>query len=381
MNQSISEDVSSGLSREGYATSKSLRVLHMIPALFDLDGGIVGGAERYALELASHMAKEVRTTLLTFANRAEERTVGNLQIKIIGNPRYVRGARSNPIAFAPMWTQLRKADVVHCHQQHILSSSVAAAMCRLTGRRVFVSDLGGGGWDVSTYLSTDNWYHGHLHISEYSRRIFGHNAKPRSHVIYGGTDTERFSPDHSVQKEASVLYVGRLLPHKGVNDLVAAVPAGMRLEIIGQAYDQRFFADLQALAIGKNVIFRQDCDDAGLANAYRRSLCVVLPSVYRTMYGVETTVPELLGQTLLEGMACGIPAICTNVASMPEIVVNGVTGFVVPPNDPVALREKLVWLRDHPVEAQLMGAAARQRVFERFTWPRVVQHCLEIYRN
>ena len=74
-------------------------------------------------------------------------------------------------------------------------------------------------------------------------------------------------------------------------------------------------------------------------------MCVVLPSVYRTDEGYETLVPELLGQTLLEGMACGTPAICTDVASMPEVVDHGVTGFVVPPNDPAGLGERLSWLR------------------------------------
>ena len=49
----------------------------------------------------------------------------------------------------------------------------------------------------------------------------------------------------------------------------------------------------------------------------------MLPSVYRTSIGTETAVPELLGQTLLEGMACEAPAICTDVASLPEIVEDG----------------------------------------------------------
>jgi len=108
---------------------------------------------------------------------------------------------------------------------------------------------------------------------------------------------------------------------------------------------------------------------------------VVLPSVYRTTYGDESKVPELLGQTLLEGMACGRPVICTRVASMPEIVEDGVCGFIVPPNDPVAIAERMRWLREHPTEAVAMGAAGRQRVLEKFTWPQVVRRCLEIYAN
>jgi glycosyltransferase involved in cell wall biosynthesis len=133
------------------------------------------------------------------------------------------------------------------------------------------------------------------------------------------------------------------------------------------------------MAAGKRVTFRHDCDDAELVQAYRGALCVVLPSVYRTIYGDETRVPELLGQTLLEGMACERPVICTRVASMPEIVEDGVCGFIVPPNDPVAIAERLGWLRDHPAEAAAMGAAARQRVLEKFTWPQVVRRCLELY--
>jgi glycosyltransferase involved in cell wall biosynthesis len=64
---------------------------------------------------------------------------------------------------------------------------------------------------------------------------------------------------------------------------------------------------------------------------------------------------------------------------MPEVVDDGVTGFVVPPHDVTALRQKLVWLRDHRHESAEMGRAARRRVLEKFTWPRVVRRCLEIY--
>lgn len=356
------------------------RVLHLVPALFNKDDGIFGGAERYALELARHMADEAPTKLVSFGHAERRATVGRLAIRIIGNPWYVRGQRDNPLALS-LFAELRQADIVHCHQQHVLSSSLTALAGRLLRRRVFVTELGGGGWDLSAYVSTDRWYRGHLHISQYSRKICGQEESSRSHVIFGGVDADKFSPDHSVKRERTVLFVGRLLPHKGVDNLIKALPAGMTLKIIGQACDQRYLRDLRSLAEGKNVIFNHDCDDQELINCYRSALCVVLPSVYRNMYGGETKVPELLGQTLLEGMACATPVICTDVASMPEIVEDKQTGFVIPPHEVGALAEKLVWLCEHPLESRAMGERARVRVLEKFSWPSVVQRCLEIYRQ
>lgn len=353
------------------------RVVHLVPAPFG-DRGIFGGAERYALELSRHMAEITPTRLVTFADVAARQSAGRLDIRVLGPAWQIRGQRSNPFHLG-LVRHLLWADVVHCHQRSIVASSFSAAFSRVFGRRIFVSDLGGGGWDISAYVSTDRWFHAHLHISEYSRSILGHVGWDRAHVILGGVDINRFAPDPAVPKEPLVVFVGRLMPYKGVNDLIEALPPGLTLEVIGRPYDARFFAELKRLAVGKSVVFRPECGDADLVLAYRRAICVVLPSVYRTIYGDETLVPELLGQTLLEGMACGTPAICTDVASMPEVVVNEQTGFVVPPNDPTALCARLQWLRDHPEEVDRLGRAGRQRVLKSFTWPAVARHCLEIY--
>jgi glycosyltransferase involved in cell wall biosynthesis len=365
------------LAPDPISRSTSPRVVHLVPAMFGADG-VAGGAERYALELAHHMAEAVPTTLLSFGERERSETMGALRIRVLGEPWYVRGQRFNPLKWS-IFAELRKADVIHCHQQHILASSLAAVFGRLSRRPVFVTELGGGGWDVSAYISTDRWFNGHLHVSAYSRSIVGHSGKPWAHVIMGGVDSARFSPGPAALRDGAVLFVGRLLPHKGVNYLIEALPGGMRLKLIGKVRDPRYCEGLRTLAAGRCVEFHHDFDDAALIDHYRRALCVVLPSVYRTIYGEETAVPELLGQTLLEGMACGLPAICTAVASLPEVVEDGVSGFVVPPNDSRALAERLCWLRDHPESAAAMGAAARRRVLERFTWPEVVRRCLAIY--
>jgi glycosyltransferase involved in cell wall biosynthesis len=356
-----------------------MKVVHLVPALFGPDG-IVGGAERYAFELARQMADRVSTTLVTFGNVEREDRVGALRVRTIGDPWFVRGQRTNPFSLG-VFRELWGADIVHCHQHHVLVSSVAAVSCRLTRKRVFVSDLGGGGFNVSAYVATDSWFHGHLHVSQYSRQVHGHAALARARVIGGGVDTQKFSPHSVVARDGGALFVGRLLPHKGVADLIRGLPDGMSLTVVGPAPAPSTRDTLVALAQGKAVTFLHGIDDAALVREYRRALCVVLPSVYRTDEGYETLVPELLGQTLLEGMACAAPAICTDVASMPEVVEDGITGFVVPPNDPVRLGERLAWLRANPTEAAIMGLAGRRRVLTHFTWTSVVNRCLDAYSD
>jgi glycosyltransferase involved in cell wall biosynthesis len=353
-------------------------VVHLVPALFDANDGIIGGAERYVFELARHMASAVPTRLVTFGNRARMERAGGLEIRVIGNPWLVRGQRSNPVSFAIV-REVKDARVVHCHQQHVVASSLAALTARTLRRPVFCTDLGGGGWDVSAYVSTDGWFDGHLHISQYSRRIAGHDAASWARVVLGGVDTVRFSPPVEPLTRDTVVFVGRMLPHKGINDLVDALDPDLKAEIIGPPADARFVEELESRARGKRILFRTACNDSDLVEAYRRATCVVLPSVYRDMYGGETRVPELLGQTLLEGMACGAPGICTDVASLPEIVEHQVTGLVVPPNSPGALRDALRRIRDNPGDGMEMGQRARARVVERFNWPAVVRRCLEAY--
>jgi glycosyltransferase involved in cell wall biosynthesis len=350
-------------------------VTHLVPAPFDARDGIIGGAERYSFELARHMAERVDTRLVTFGAESRRERTGRLEVVVL-EAYHVRGQRSNPIA-PDLPGALRGASVVHCHQQHVVASSVAAAFARLTRRRVFVTDLGGGGFDVSSFLSTDRWYHGHLHISEYSRRIAGHTSCRTARVILGGVDATRFSPGDNAGD--GVLFVGRILPHKGIHDLVDAIDGSVRLRIVGRVADRDYLESLQEKARGKDVTFVHDADDAALVEEYRRAACVVLPSVYTTPDGRTTRVPELLGQTLLEAMACGRPVICTDVASMPEIVTHGENGFVVPPGDPAALMGAIRLLRDNRVRAAAMGRAGRQLVLERFQWKQVVDRCLEAY--
>jgi glycosyltransferase involved in cell wall biosynthesis len=170
------------------------------------------------------------------------------------------------------------------------------------------------------------------------------------------------------------------MPHKGIDVLINAMPQDMELKVVGSVHDQRYFSLLQDISKHRRVSFHTAATDEDITEAYRSALVTVLPSVYHDVYGHEHRLPELLGLVLLESMACGTPVICTAVGGMPEIVEENVTGFVVPPNDSIALRDRITWLREHPEARKTMSAHCVCLVNERFTWRHVARRCLDGYQ-
>lgn len=352
--------------------------MHVVPATFGV-GGQLGGAERYAYELARAMSRRTPTRLVSFGDEEQRWCEGDLHARILPRTRYVRGSRFNPIS-PDVAAEILQADVVHCHQQHILASSLSALLGRLAGKTIAVTDHGGGGLDFSWYVSTDRLFHHHLHVSAFSRSSAGQQDDPRARVILGGVDGRRFSPHGSAGARTSrALFVGRVLPHKGVHDLVDGLPPGIGLDVVGPETDRAYGSALRSLGAGRDVAFLGAVSEEELVDRYRRALCVVLPSVHRSRFGSDTGVPELLGQTLLEAMACGTPAIATDVGGMPETIIDGVTGFVVAPGDPHTLRSRLEQLAGDRSLVDRLGAAAAGHVRRSFSWERVVDRCLAAY--
>jgi glycosyltransferase involved in cell wall biosynthesis len=381
------------------AQASSLKVVHVTPAYFG-DGSVIGGGERYATELARAMSCLTPTRLVSFSDMAEMRDAGfkmqdraspivhpasSLDVQLFNPIWYARGQKTNPVSFSFLQA-LDDADVIHCHQFHIVATTLSILYGSLMGKGVFVTDLGGGGWDISYRFNVGQWVDGFLHISDFSAQLEANKYAGKHHVIYGGVDTNKFRPTGS-ERRNSVLYVGRLLPHKGINYLIEAMDRQTELRIIGrhwepqlkQARGQEFFDLLKRLADGKRVSFIGEADDAQLVKAYSSALVTVLPSVYTDVFGEQRTAPELLGLTLLESMACGTPVIATNVGGMSEIVEDGTTGFIVPPNDAQALADRIEWLAANPSRAQQMGERGRERVLEKFTWEATARRCLDVY--
>ena len=348
-----------------------MRVLHLSPTYFSSDS-IVGGGERYAYELAKAMAAKEEVCFMSFSKRALSTVEGNLRREYLHHLFSWKFLR---------W--LHWAQVIHCYQVHQIHTDLAILLGKWLGKKVYVTDLGAGSrFALSYHFPILKFADALLLISEYSRQLWmqvPERRRPaRLEVIWGGVDPDQFSPG-TAPKSKRLLFVGRLLTHKGVDVLVDAVESTFPLDIVGKVYDQNYYRFLEAKAKDKAVTFCTDVDDAELVEKYRRALVTIQPSVYETCFGEKTLSPELLGLAVLESLACGTPAIVTNVASFPEVVRDGVDGFLVPPNDPKAIREKINYLGAHPEAAAQMGQKGREEVLKRFTWQLTVDRCLSCY--
>jgi glycosyltransferase involved in cell wall biosynthesis len=360
-----------------------MRVLHITPTYFD-DRSFIGGGERFPFELARAMSSQAEVTFLSFSDRASSHKEGNLNIEYL--PRSIL-FNKNPLFGNPfslkLMNRIRRADVIHCYQVHTIVTDFAIVVSRMFGKKIFVTDLGGGHkYAPSSYLPILKLPDAFLLISEYSKTLWqqANSDSKRIEVIYGGVDLEKFSPGTDSKRD-SVLFVGRILPHKGIDYLIDAVNNHLPLNVVGRIYSEKYFDLLKEKSKDKNIHFQTDLGDEDLVEKYRSAQVTVLPSVYKNCYGDSTNIPELLGLVALESMACGTPVIVSDVASLPELVEDGVTGFVVPPNNPKAIQEKLDYLKANPEMAIEMGMRGRKIVEQKFTWTAVVERCLKAYAS
>jgi glycosyltransferase involved in cell wall biosynthesis len=359
-----------------------MRVIHVAPTPFG-PHGLLGGGERYPLELARALAREVDCELITFGPRRERvREPGGLRVHTLRAATFLGGHPAHPLAVA-LPRVLRGADLIHTHHLRSAPSRVAAVAARLRRQPAVVTDHGLQGGDWGGLLP--RLFARFLAVSAYSARELG--APPaRTTVIYGGADPARFAPDPAERRDG-VLFVGRLTPHKGVDRLIAALPPGARLRIAGSGGhdpdppERDYPALLRRLAAGRAVEFLGPVPDADLPALHRRAAVLALPSVERTCYGRAIRVSELLGLVVLEAMASGTPVVCSRLGGLPEIVRDGETGFLVEPGDVDALRDRLAAVLADPALAARLGRNARELALAHFTWRACAERCLAAYAD
>ncbi|HLJ09614.1 MAG TPA: glycosyltransferase family 1 protein [Planctomycetaceae bacterium] len=189
------------------------------------------------------------------------------------------------------------------------------------------------------------------------------------------------------QDQPLVLQIGRLVPRKGVDNviqgfakLIAERGISARLAIVGGESEQpdphvtpeigRLTALAQELGVADRVIFTGRRDRKVLRYYYSAADAFVTTPWY-----------EPFGITPLEAMACGTPVIGSNVGGIKYTVRDGETGFLVPPRDPATLADRLALLLGDAGLLERMGNEAIERVNRSFTWRHIAASIAGVYQE
>jgi glycosyltransferase involved in cell wall biosynthesis len=340
----------------------------------------VGGMEKLLVEFARHAdRRRFDLKFVSFGGRGAL----TAEVEAAGWP-------VTPLGEAPglrpgmVWRLARllrhwKADVVHTHNSRPLLYGAPAARlagvpavvhtrhgqdCRATPRQTFLFRL-------ATLLTNRV-----VCVSDDATRLTAAQgvAAGKLSRLWNGIDLTRFSYLGPCAG-GPVVMVARMSPEKDTETLLRAAAlavradATFRLEIAG---DGACLLDLRRLTeeleLAGHVHFHGAVRD--VPALLSRASLFVLPSI-----------SEGVSLTLLEAMARGLPIIATRVGGNPEVVVDGETGFLVPPRSPEILAERLLHVLHRPVLGRALGLAGRQRVEQHFDVRKMLGRYEELYQR
>jgi glycosyltransferase involved in cell wall biosynthesis len=361
-----------------------------------------GGAERQLAELAKGLAgRSIEVSILTFYAGGpiwdELVKFPTVQVTSLGK----RG-RWDVVGFALRLRQeLRrlKPDVLHCYM--VEPSVFGLIIGRMTKVPAIVWGVRASNMDYSKYQRV-NWLSFKVAavLSRYADLIIANSEAGRKYhtkmgyspqhfvAIPNGIDAELFRPCVTARIETRTQWcltrgefvvgvAARLDPMKGHLTLLRAAKnacgrvAHLRFVCVGsgpESYSAELHAHANQLGLADRVLWPGECDDM-------RSIYPAFDTVCSS-----SSFGEGFSNAIGEAMACSVPCIVTDVGDSATVVGN--TGFVAPPNDPLALADAIVKMSTLSVEVRAaLGADARRRVVERYGLAAMIAKTEESYRE
>ncbi len=203
-------------------------------------------------------------------------------------------------------------------------------------------------------------------------------SEDKLHVVYSGVDLAKYDAVKEPEKEdESIVYIGNLLPHKGVSDLIYALKSikqdfpNALLNIIGSGPMMKTLKmQTNELGLEDNVVFHGRVPDLTKMKLLKASRCLVLPSIM-----------ESFGLVILEAMACAKPVIAYDIPAARETISDGCNGFLVPQKDVNCLSKKISEILSNKSKTKKMGRNGRNLVEEEFTWKKTAEKTLAVYKK
>ena len=215
--------------------------------------------------------------------------------------------------------------------------------------------------------------------------------KDESGVILSETKDPVTIVPHPVNGKFKILFVGRHIERKGICYLIEAAKHLPRdkfeIRIVGvgdlteQLKQQAALLDERRETKDErtqsaSIIFTGKLSPEDLANEYKTANVFTLPAIVDHKGDTEG-----LGVVLIEAMELGLPIVASNVGGIPDVVVDGESGILVPEKDPVALADAFKRLEADPTLIQKLLAGARKRIEECFTWDGIIERQIEVYKR
>ena len=260
----------------------------------------------------------------------------------------------------------------------------------------------GGGYRVSSWVEATAYAHAQaiIAVSEGMRRdilaAYPQVDPARVHVVHNGIDTDAYRPDASVDAlerhgvpldRPYVLFIGRITRQKGLTHLLSAARAFDPGTVLVLCASSPETPEISAeLAHGIEVLRAERGDDSVVWIEEQASLDDVRQLLTHARVFACPSVYEPLGIVNLEAMACEAPVVASAVGGIPEVVVDGVTGLLVPydAEDPGSLETGLAMainaLVADPDRARAMGRAGRERAIADFDWDAIARRTVDVYR-
>lgn len=361
------------------------RVLFLIPSLG------FGGTERQVVEMALLLREKYNIVICAVypENRFPELKEEGIRVVSLNKK---TGKLYNLPCFLKFLLLVRKEKPAVIHSFLMFSNLYACGVCLLlrfknviTSTRINIDFSKCYGGNRFTYYLIKKFSRFHVVNTQYSKNLLVNEMGYKQEqlcIIENAVDTDRFTYISDDKKIPGAVYPARMEKRKNQLILIEAMnilkrkellSEGFQLFLVGEKndrqYSERMFTAVRKYQLEKNIVFSDPMSD--IERYYSMCSFLVFPSSW-----------EGLSNTILEAMSSGLPVVCSHEANMPELINDGINGYLFPAKDPEACAESLYKMINTDVlKKEEMCKINRQRIEKRFTRQILKKNMEALYQN